>query len=67
MIVPATSSVLRGAHSAHRVRVAMHDWMIGDVRVHPSSPGCSQKTHHKTVLWTRRADHAAASRSEALI
>jgi triacylglycerol lipase len=33
MIVPATSSVLRGAHSVHRLPVALHRWMIRDPRV----------------------------------
>ncbi len=34
MIVPATSSVLTGAKSVHRVPVAVHRWMVSDVRVH---------------------------------
>lgn len=33
MIVPATSSVLRGARSIHRLRVPLHRWMIHDRRV----------------------------------
>ena len=34
MIVPATSSILRGAHSVHRLRVPIHRWMLHDRRVH---------------------------------
>jgi triacylglycerol lipase len=34
MIVPATSSVLAGAKSVHRVPVAVHRWMVSDARVH---------------------------------
>ncbi len=30
MIVPSTSSILRGAHSVHRVQVPLHRWMIHD-------------------------------------
>jgi triacylglycerol esterase/lipase EstA (alpha/beta hydrolase family) len=33
MIVPATSSILRGAHSIHRVPIPLHRWMIRDPRV----------------------------------
>ncbi len=34
LIVPATSSILRGARSVHRVPVALHRWMLSDARVH---------------------------------
>jgi triacylglycerol lipase len=34
MIVPATSSVLPGALSVHRIPVPVHRWMIRDPRVH---------------------------------
>jgi triacylglycerol lipase len=30
MIVPATSSILRNAHSVHRLRVPIHRWMLRD-------------------------------------
>jgi len=30
MVVPASSSVLRGAHSVHRLRVPIHRWMLSD-------------------------------------
>jgi len=33
MIVPATSSILRGAHSVHRLPIPLHRWMIRDSRV----------------------------------
>lgn len=32
-IMPAHSSKLRGAHSTHRIPVALHRWMISDPRV----------------------------------
>lgn len=34
LIVPATSAVLRGAASVHRLPVALHRWMLRDRRVH---------------------------------
>lgn len=33
MIVPASSSILRGARSIHRVPIPLHRWMIRDPRV----------------------------------
>jgi triacylglycerol lipase len=33
MILPATSSVLAGAHSVHRIPVAIHRFMLRDRRV----------------------------------
>lgn len=33
MIVPATSSILRQAHSTHRLPIPLHRWMIRDPRV----------------------------------
>jgi triacylglycerol lipase len=34
MIMPATSSILRGAQSTHSLPVLLHRWMIHDRRVH---------------------------------
>jgi triacylglycerol lipase len=34
LIVPATSSILRGARSVHRVPVLIHRLMLSDRRVH---------------------------------